>query len=287
MASVWRAWDETLRVERALKLLDPEHARDPTARTRFQTEARAMAGLEHPHVLRVHDVGQDGPWTFIVMELATGGTLWNWVERHGPMPPRLAVSLLLPVADALAAAHAAGVVHRDVKPQNVMIDAKGRPRVADFGIARVRGGDEPSLTRTGSSLGTWGYMAPEQRKDAHSVDARADVYALGATLWALLAGEVPVDLFAWDPAHDLDPGLSPDLLALIRCATRFEPAERPEDMRAMSDALEASLPGLQPIPAGTPEIGGHRPSSGATGWRPPAPRLPHTKREAGVAAGYP
>ncbi len=276
MATVWRAWDATLRVERAIKLLSPEKLEDPAARARFLSEARTMAGLDHPGVLRVHDLGQDGPWVYMVMELATGGSLWDWVQRHGPMPPRLAVRLLLPVAHALEAAHAAGVVHRDVKPRNIMLGSDGQPHLADFGIARVRSAADPGLTRTGSSLGTWGYMAPEQRKDARAVDARADVYALGATLWALLAGEVPVDLFAWDVAADLGEQPEP-LLALIRRATRFDPGERFESMAVMATALTALLQDLPPDPAGTPALAPpSRPSSDALA--PTRTAAPRTKK---------
>ena len=252
MATVWRAWDETLQVERAIKLLDPAKAGEPAARARFLGEARTMAGLDHPGVLRVHDMGQDGPWVYMVMELASGGSLWDWVQRHGPMPPRLALELLLPVARALEAAHAAGLVHRDVKPRNIMLGSDGQPHIADFGIARVRSAADPGLTRTGSSLGTWGYMAPEQRKDARAVDPRADVYALGATLWALLTGEVPVDLFAWDVAADLGEDQPDALVALIRRATRFEPGERFSDMPAMTAAMGDLIPTLPPTPADTP-----------------------------------
>jgi serine/threonine protein kinase len=279
MATVWRAWDATLRVERAIKLLSPEKLEDPAARARFLSEARTMAGLDHPGVLRVHDLGQDGPWVYMVMELATGGSLWDWMQRHGPMPPRLAVRLLLPVAHALEAAHAAGVVHRDVKPRNIMLGSDGQPHLADFGIARVRHAADPGLTRTGSSLGTWGYMAPEQRKDARAVDARADVYALGATLWALLAGEVPVDLFAWDVAADLGEQPEP-LLALIRRATRFDPGERFESMAVMATALTTLLQDLPPDPAGTPALAAPtRPGSDALApTRTAAPSPPPPSR---------
>lgn len=254
-ATVWRAWDERLQAERAVKVLAQEKLGDDATQARFLAEARAMATLVHPNVLRIFDIGQDGPWVFMVMELAPGGTLWGWVRRHGPMPPRLAVELLLPVAGALEATHHAGIIHRDVKPQNIMLDAQGQPRLADFGIARVRHGDEHELTRTGSSLGTWGYMAPEQRKDARSVDARADVYALGATLWALLTGEVPVDLFAWGVPADLESHLPPALLALVRRATHFEPDQRFANMEELAAALTTLLPILPPLPADTPRTG--------------------------------
>ena len=254
-ATVWRAWDSLLEVERAVKLLAADRAGDPATRSRFLAEARAMAGLGHEHVLAVHDMGQDGPWVFMVTELAPAGSLWDWVRRHGPMPPAMAVRLLAPVGRALEAAHNAGIVHRDVKPQNVLISAEGQPRIGDFGIARVRRPSEDALTRTGSALGTWGFMAPEQRKDARSVDARADVYALGASLWALLAAEVPVDLFAWGVEADLASEPPPELLALIRRATQFEPEERFEDMGAMAAALESLLPSLPDDPDETPVVG--------------------------------
>ncbi|MFH1466187.1 MAG: serine/threonine-protein kinase, partial [Pseudomonadota bacterium] len=226
-ATVWRAWDTRLRVEVAVKMLTPERSGDPVAEARILAEARALAALAHPAVVRVFDIEEDAGKVLLVMEFCPGGSLWRWVERHGAMPPALAVRLLLPITEALAAAHAAGLVHRDVKPENILLDAEGRPRIGDFGIARASWTADTSLTRTGTSLGTWGYMAPEQRRDARTVDAQADVYGLGATLLALLTGAPPVDPFAWDVEADLGAALPPALAAVVRDATRFEPAARP------------------------------------------------------------
>jgi serine/threonine-protein kinase len=253
-ATVWRAWDTRLCTERALKTLARERAGDPVARARFLAEARALASLAHPAVVRLYDIEEDEGIDVLVMEFCPGGTLWRWVERHGPMPPAQAVGLLLPIAEALTAAHALSVIHRDVKPENILLDAAGRPRIGDFGIARVTWAAEAALTRTGTSLGTWGYMAPEQRRDAHTAGAQADVYGLGATLLALLTGAPPVDPFAWDLDAELGARLPGALVALVRDATRFEPSERPPGMEAFRARLAALLPDLPAVPGTTPSL---------------------------------
>ena len=187
MAVVYRGVDTRLEVERAVKLLLPQMAARPRIRARFDAEARTMARLTHPHIVAIQDVDAEDERVFLVMELLRGGNLWGWVERYGPMPPRLAVEATLPVLDALAFAHQAGVVHRDVKPQNVLLTSEGLPKLTDFGIARIE--SEDSRTRTAAVMGTWTYMPPEQRKSAKDTDLRADLYAVGAMLWALVRAE--------------------------------------------------------------------------------------------------
>src|SRR5262249_9636089 len=134
MAAVYRVWDHKLRVWRAVKGLLPD-AKDHV-RTRFEAEAKMMARLDHPHVLRVYDVGTSDGLPSIVMELAEGGRVNGWVDEHGPMPPQLAVRVVMQVALGLSAAHALGLVHRDVKPHNILVTRDGRCKVTDFGIAR-------------------------------------------------------------------------------------------------------------------------------------------------------
>ena len=256
MAVVYRAFDEHLRVDRAVKLLVPAALRIPEARARLETEARAMAGLEHPNVVSVFDIRRDEKELFLVMELVSGGTLWDWVRAYGPMPPRLAVQVTLPVLSALRAAHGAGIIHRDLKPQNIMLDASGAPKVADFGIAHVRdpeGG--ASFTRTGTVLGTWAFMAPEQRHSARKVDERSDIYGLAATLYSLLTAEPPFDLFAADQDSRLLAGIPDPLAAIIRQATRYDPDQRYPSAEAMTQALRLALPDLEPVPEGTPRLG--------------------------------
>ena len=174
----------------ALKVLRPAlaHGRD---RIRFVREARAAAQVRHDHVVEVHAVVNpaDG-LPYIVMEYLAGPTLAQAIERAGRLGPREAASVALQVAEGLAAAHAAGLVHRDIKPSNVMLDpAKGRTKITDFGLAR-RAGESSDVTQEGSAVGTPAYMSPEQAR-GEAVDARSDVYSLGATLYEAMTGEPP------------------------------------------------------------------------------------------------
>jgi serine/threonine protein kinase len=239
MATVWQAWDERLQVWRAIKVLDPSFAPTSGARLRFENEARTMARLRHPHLLAVHDVGHDGDHVFLVMDLATGGSLADHLERQGPIAPRTAVRLMRGVIEALHEAHANGVVHRDVKPHNILLDADGRPLVADFGIART---DSLDLTRSGAAMGTLAYMAPEQRSKARSVDGRADVYAAAGTLYALITGREPLDLYVnadWT-------GIPEPLIPILAKATSYAAEARHPDANALAAelaAIEDALPG--------------------------------------------
>ena len=256
MAVVYRAFDSRLQVDRAIKVLSPAVARQAHLRARFETEARTMAALSHPNITSVHDIGQDGELIYMVMELLEGGSLWDWVQCYGPMPPLLALQAVRPIIPAVTAAHLAGVVHRDIKPHNIMLTAEGEPRLTDFGIAHVQ---DPltsrNLTRTGSVIGTWGYMAPEQRHSAKTVDGRSDVYALGATLYAIATGEVPVDLFASDEADEVLAEQPLPLAELIRGATCYRPDERYQDPAAMGQAMDQALEHLPPLPPNTPPLG--------------------------------
>ncbi|RME21762.1 MAG: serine/threonine protein kinase, partial [Deltaproteobacteria bacterium] len=269
MAIVYRAWDRRLEVDRAIKMLLPEMAARPRIRARFEAEARTMARLSHPHIVPVHDVDVDGDRVYIVMELLTGGTLWDRVERWGPMPPQAAVDAVLPALSALAHAHAAGVVHRDVKPQNVLLSAQGVVRLTDFGIARIE--DADTRTRTAAVMGTWTYMPPEQRQSARDVDPRSDLYAVGAMLWALTHGREPPDLFA----ADLDPGLladlPPPLAEVIRVATRYRPDDRYPDAREMAAALDACRAALPPLDPASPWAPSERVTTVSTGTRSAPP----------------
>ena len=196
MAGVYRAWDAQLSAWRAIKVLLPEYANRSTLRSRFEREAATMARLSSPHIIRVFDVVHDEALPFMVMELAEGGTLVGWLDAYGRMPASLACEVTEQVASGLLLAHGHGVVHRDIKPHNVLITLDGQCKLTDFGIAQVRRQDgAPDMTRTGSTMGTIGYMAPEQRADAKTVDHRADIYSLGALLFKLITGTIMSDLF--------------------------------------------------------------------------------------------
>lgn len=264
MATVWRAWDHRLETERAIKVLAPHLAMRPDLRGRFELEAQTMARLHHPHIVTVHDVAEDRGQPFLVMELMHGGSLWGWIERCGPMAPDLARSVILALLGALAEAHATGVIHRDVKPHNVLLARDGTPRLTDFGIARLIDRASP-LTHTGAVLGTPAYMAPELRDGGMRADVRSDLYAVGATWYALLTGQQPFDIYAVEHRDRLMEGIGPEEVALIQRATSYWPHERFADAAEMARALggerlarpasalatPVTAPG--PLPAPTPQ----------------------------------
>lgn len=251
MAAVYRCFDRKLRVWRAVKVLLPEHARRSTIRERFEREAHTMAPLEHPNLVRVYDVGQVAGLPFLVMELVDGGTLADWTARYGAMPPRLAVHVALQIVRALTAVHAHGVVHRDVKPKNVLVAPSGACKLTDFGIAQI---ETDGRTRPGAVLGTLEYMAPEQRIDARNVDARSDLYGVGATLWHLLRAEDRADLFFVATnealAARVPEGLRP---VLLRCVA-YDREARIGSATELASAFEGVLRGLPADPPDTPPL---------------------------------
>lgn len=207
MGEVYRALDERLDREVAIKVLPEEVAEDPKRLRRLKAEAKALARLNHPNLLAVYELGTDEKVIFVVTELLEGQTLWSLLEA-GPLPWRRAVEIAAAVAEGLAAAHEAGVVHRDLKPANVFITEEGRVKVLDFGIARLQprpGAGAAAVTSMetytapGAVLGTVGYMAPEQLR-GEPADHRCDLFALGCVLYEMLSGRGP---FAGDTAADL------------------------------------------------------------------------------------
>jgi serine/threonine-protein kinase len=188
MARVHRALDRQLRRPVAVKILASPFDRDPAFVERFRREARSAAGLGHPNIVAVFDTGSDDGTHYIVTELVDGETLAERIRRDGPLPADEALAIGVDVARALAAAHERGVIHRDVKPGNVMLSPEGAVKVVDFGIAHATGSD--TLTGTGVVLGSTAYLAPEQAS-GDRVDARSDVYAFGCVLYEMLIGEVP------------------------------------------------------------------------------------------------
>ncbi len=188
MARVHQGLDRQLGRQVAIKVLAPPFDRDRDFVERFRREARAAAGLSHPNVVAVFDSGSDDGTHFIVTELVEGETLADRLRRDGPMPPADAVAVAVDIARALAAAHARGLIHRDIKPGNVMLLPDGRVKVVDFGIARAAGSD--TLTHTGVVLGSTAYLSPEQA-GGQPVDERADLYSLGCVLYEMLTGQVP------------------------------------------------------------------------------------------------
>src|SRR4051795_2500377 len=188
MSSVYRAFDPTLERWVAIKLMHRDISDDPDQLEQVRREARAVASLNHPHVVTVIDAGEDEGAPYIVFEYVEGETLKDRIRRLGMLPVPEAVAYAIEIGRALSAAHAARLVHRDVKPQNVLIDRDGRAKVTDFGIARSL--ETEGLTAAGRVLGTTDYVSPEQAL-GHKVTEQSDIYSLGICLYEMLTGEVP------------------------------------------------------------------------------------------------
>ena len=235
MGRVFRAHDDRLGRDVAVKVLRPESAADPDFRARFAREARTLARLEHPGIVGIYDFGTTPAGeSYIVMQLVAGGSL---AERL-PLPAGEAVVIARQICDALAYAHARGVVHRDIKPENVLMSDDGRAKLSDFGIARLlqpSAGDGP-LTRPSLVLGTPGYMAPEARAGA-APNPRMDVYAVGALLAHMVTG-LPPDGAGAAPST-APPGVPPALQPLIARAMALDPAQRTESATALGRELDA------------------------------------------------
>jgi serine/threonine-protein kinase len=260
MATVYRVHDPALDRDVALKVLPAEFLHDPAFAARFQQEARVAAKLEHPHIVPVHAFGIEAGRPWMAMRLLAGGSLAERVRR-GPLAPREAAALLRGVAGALDYAHARGIVHRDVKPANVLLDEGGRAYLADFGIARMLEGS-PIVTATGLIQGSPTYMAPEQAM-GEKVDRLADVYALGVMAFECLTGRVPytgTTPVAILMKHVREPvpepteaGVAPPLAAVVRRCLAKAPAERWPSAGAFAVALEQSAAGLT-SPAGAESL---------------------------------
>ena len=241
MSTVYLARDETLQRWVAVKVMHREMSDQPDQIERFRREARAVAQLSHPNVVAVIDAGEDGGYPYIVFEYVEGETLKQRIDRLGRLPIVEAAAYGIEVGRGLAAAHAHRLVHRDVKPQNVLIDPEGRAKVTDFGIARSLESD--GLTKTGRVLGTTDYVAPEQAM-GQEVDARCDVYSLGVLLYEMLTGKVPfyadtlVGVAMKHVNEDMPdvqerrPEVSSALAAVVERATAKEPKQEvPRDDR--------------------------------------------------------
>jgi capsular polysaccharide biosynthesis protein/predicted Ser/Thr protein kinase len=197
MGAVYKARQPNLDRLVALKILPPAAAGDAGFAGRFNREARALARLNHPNIVAVHDFGQAGALHYLVMEFVDGGNL-RQVECAGRLTPDQALAIVPQICEALQFAHNEGIVHRDIKPENILLDKKGRVKITDFGIAKMLGltADETRLTGAGDVVGTPHYMAPEQIEKPRSVDHRADIYSLGVVFYEMLTGELPLGKFA-------------------------------------------------------------------------------------------
>jgi serine/threonine protein kinase len=259
MGVVYRARDTRLGREVALKVMAPHIASDPLMRSRFETEARAVASLSHQSILSIYELAIADGIPFAVMELLEGRNLRERISK-GPLPWREAVEIAAAIADGLAAAHAKGIVHRDLKPENVFLTSDGHVKILDFGLALQRldlpGPDAPTIARTaqGVVLGTFGYMSPEQ-VTGETVDGRTDVFALGCLLYEMLTGSqlftgtTPQEIIArllHDSLPDLssfDPLAPQELRAVVSRAVQRDPVRRFASAQDMAGALRAQLSG--------------------------------------------
>ncbi len=247
-STVYRGVDVRLDRPVAVKVMDSRYAGDDQFLTRFQLEARTVARLKDPGLVAVYDQGLDARHPFLVMELVEGGTLRELLTERGPMPPHAVAAVLRPVLGGLAAAHRAGLVHRDVKPENVLISDEGDVKIADFGL--VRAVATAGITSTSVILGTAAYLSPEQVSDGNA-GPRSDVYSAGILTYELLTGRTP---FTGDTAlsvayqrldHDVPQpsavidGVPAQFDALVARATARDPAARFADAIEMSDELDA------------------------------------------------
>ncbi|EME21703.1 Stk1 family PASTA domain-containing Ser/Thr kinase [Rhodococcus triatomae] len=254
MSTVYRGMD--LRLDRpvAIKVMDPQFAQDPQFLSRFEFEARAVARLSHPGLVAVHDQGVDGEHVFLVMELVAGGTLRELLRERGPMPPHASVAVVRPVLDALAVAHRAGLVHRDVKPENILISDAGEVKIADFGLVRAVAAS--NVTSSSVILGTAAYLSPEQVTSGYA-DPRSDVYATGLMLFETLTGRTPFTgdtslsiayqrINADVPApSSMIPGVPAEFDQIVLQATARDPEDRFSHAGEMSAALVTAARRLQ------------------------------------------
>ncbi len=275
MAEVFEGHDRLLARRVAIKVLLAEFSQDPSFVARFKREAQAAASLSHPNIVAVWDTGVEGGTNFIVMEYVEGRTLRDLLRIGGPPPADRAAGIAADVCDALAAAHARGLIHRDVKPGNVMLTGDGTVKVMDFGIARATTSE--TITQTHAVIGTAQYISPEQ-VEGREVDARSDLYSVGCLLYEMLTGRVPFSgespvAIAYRhvredpvPPRRIDPRIPPAFEAVTLRALAKNPDHRYQSAAEMRAELERALAG-QPIAAVAP-VGGI--GAAATQAMPPA-----------------
>lgn len=248
MADVYRAKCHRLNRFVAIKILKPEYSSDKNFVTKFRGEAQSCAGLTHPNIVSVFDVGDDGDLHYIVMELVEGITLKRFIERKGRLSVKDAVGIAIQIAQGLDAAHQNHVIHRDIKPQNIIISREGKVKVADFGIAKAAS----SNTINQNAIGSVHYLSPEQARGGYS-DERSDIYSLGVTMYEMLTGRVP---FAGDnsvsvallhiqgeatPLRELNPDVTPSLEKIVQKCMQKKPERRYLTATELIHDLKASI----------------------------------------------
>ena len=287
MADVYKAKCHRLNRNVAIKVLKPEYSDDQTFVSKFRGEAQSAAGLSHPNIVNVYDVGDDGNLHYIVMELVEGITLKSFIERKGKLEIKEAVGIAIQIAQGMEAAHANHIIHRDIKPQNIIISKEGKVKVTDFGIAKAAS----SNTITSNAMGSVHYISPEQARGGYS-DEKSDIYSLGVTLYEMLIGKVP---FEGDnavsvallhiqgeatPLRQLDPTIPPSLDKIVQKCMQKKPERRYLSASEFIQDLKRSLANpngefVKMAPVGvtdsptinlTPEqVGEFREASGYTG----------------------
>ncbi|HXS32837.1 MAG TPA: protein kinase [Solirubrobacterales bacterium] len=250
MSTVYLARDQTLDRPVAVKVMHREMSEQADQLERFRQEARSVAKFSHPNVVSVIDAGEDGGHPYIVFEYVEGETLKQRISRNGALEPQEAIAYAIEIARGLSVAHARNMVHRDIKPQNILIDAEGRAKLTDFGISRQL--EQDGMTATGRVLGTTDYVAPEQAM-GRKVDPRTDIYSLGVVLYEMLVGQVP---FAADSQVGVAmkhvneelpdvqrrrPDVSAAVALVVERSTAKDPAERYQQVGEMIDDLSTAL----------------------------------------------
>jgi hypothetical protein len=258
MGRVYMARDERLGRDVAIKVLNPSKAQDPASRQRFIREGRAAAAVEHPHVMAIHQVGEENGLPFIVMQRLSGCTLSQYRDDHGPLPLAEVLRIGRETSDGLAAAHSRGLVHRDIKPDNIFLDGPARAvKIIDFGLARDATEDAVKLTLDGAVVGTPAYMSPE-RIGEQSIDAKSDLFGLGVILYELLSNRLPFEgrsmvavLAAISrgvptPLRDAAPNVPPALADLVMRLLAHDKSNRPADAASVAAEIAAIEKSLAP-----------------------------------------
>jgi serine/threonine protein kinase len=266
MGAVYKARQTKLDRLVALKVLPPEWGRDPAFAERFSREARTLARLNHPHIVAVHDFGEAGGLYYLVMEFVDGPNL-RQVLQAGRLTPEQALGLVPQLCEALQYAHEEEVVHRDIKPENILLDCRGRVKVADFGLAKLLNRPRAEFTLTGSRqvMGTLDYMAPEQRNSPLAIDHRADIYSLGVVFYEMLTGELPLGHF---PPPSEKAAVDVRLDGVVLRALRTDPGQRYQSVHDVKTDVESIA-------------GGKEAASATPGTRPVAPVIDVTEAQIG------
>jgi serine/threonine protein kinase len=261
MGTVYRGRDRDNGQTVAVKLVSPQMANNEVFRQRFEKEYNVARGLDNPNIVRALDYGTSGGRAFLVMEFIEGESLGQRLDREGKIVEDEAVRTIIAAAQGLLAAHQKGLIHRDIKPDNIMITTEGQVKIADLGLVKELDTDI-NLTRTGRGLGTPHFMAPEQFRNAKNADVRCDIYSLGATLYMMVTGKMPFQalgpLDAWmnkvnnelPPARQVNPAVSERVDAIIQRAMDADPEQRPSTCLEFIDELMGrSQRGPAPKPA--------------------------------------